>query len=319
MRAWLGRGAAAAQVAADRADLWPAGALAWLTFAGWLPLLLVVARPDPDDLAFVGVSIYTSGSFPANLVTLSAGVVAAFALLCLIAGAAEVALLRSADPDRPASPFGRASLTAFTIILVASLPAVAGCAALLMGVISVAPTEFQSSEIDTPVLLRLAMDLWPLIVLALLALVASQAFGGIALRRAEADDDIPLPSVLGGAIREIAARPLGRLGVAAAALLLDVAVLLLSVALLRVLWAPIGSSLDAGQLAQPETILLLLGFVAIWLGLLLASGALHVAVSAWWALELGRGGRRPTTAAPTSVPDGRERGSPISTDTGGVR
>jgi hypothetical protein len=38
-------------------------------------------------------------------------------------------------------------------------------------------------------------------------------------------------------------------------------------------------------------VLLLLGFVAIWLALLLAAGALHVAVSAFWAMELARGGR----------------------------
>ena len=44
MRAWLRRGAIAAQKAADRSDLWPAGALASLAFLGWVPLMLVVAR-----------------------------------------------------------------------------------------------------------------------------------------------------------------------------------------------------------------------------------------------------------------------------------
>ena len=47
-----------------------------------------------------------------------------------------------------------------------------------------------------------------------------------------------------------------------------------------------------GRLATPETLLLLLGFVAIWLGLLLAAGAVQVAVSAWWAIEQARRGRQ---------------------------
>ena len=62
MGGWLRRALYAAQLAGDRADLWPAGALAWLAFLGWLPFMVVVARPDPNDLAFLGVSIYTSGA-----------------------------------------------------------------------------------------------------------------------------------------------------------------------------------------------------------------------------------------------------------------
>ena len=96
MRGWLRRGLAAAQLAGDRSDLWPAGSLAWLAYLGWLPLLVVLARPDPNDLAFFGVSIYTSSAFPWNLVALAAASVAIFVLLCVIAAAAEVALLRSA-------------------------------------------------------------------------------------------------------------------------------------------------------------------------------------------------------------------------------
>jgi hypothetical protein len=68
--------------------------------------------------------------------------------------------------------------------------------------------------------------------------------------------------------------------------LVDAAVLALQIALLGVLWEPIGVGLRDGRLASPDTLLLLLGFVAIWLGLLLAAGALHAAASAWWTLEL---------------------------------
>ncbi|HET6744763.1 MAG TPA: hypothetical protein VFH90_02825, partial [Candidatus Limnocylindria bacterium] len=55
--------------------------------------------------------------------------------------------------------------------------------------------------------------------------------------------------------------------------------------------APIAMALSDGRVANPSTLLLLLGFVAIWLALLLVAGALHVVVSAWWAMELARGRR----------------------------
>jgi hypothetical protein len=52
------------------------------------------------------------------------------------------------------------------------------------------------------------------------------------------------------------------------------------------LWVPIARSLSAAQLGTPATPLLLVGFVAIWLCLLLASGALHAWTSGWWLTEL---------------------------------
>jgi hypothetical protein len=85
-------------------------------------------------------------------------------------------------------------------------------------------------------------------------------------------------------------RPSG-FAVALSGMLVDAVNVIFSVALLRVLWAPIATRLSDGRLASPDTVLLLLGFVAIWLALLLAAGALHVAVSAFWAMELARGGR----------------------------
>ena len=42
--------------------------------------------------------------------------------------------------------------------------------------------------------------------------------------------------------------------------------------------------------------LLLVGFVAIWLCLVLAGGAVHTFVAAWWSLELGAGKMREPAA-----------------------
>ena len=314
MGGWLRRALYAAQLAGDRADLWPAGALAWLAFLGWLPFMVVVARPDPNDLAFLGVSIYTSGAFPLNLIGLAALAVTVFALLCLLSAMAQVALLRSAAvPDAARPPFARATLTGFTIVVVAAVPAVGALAALLAGVAAVAPDAFTSPDTSTPILVRLGAPLAPFLILFVAALLAGQAFGGSALRVAHELPGAPITTVLGRTGGTLVRRPWGALGVALGGLLLDVLVLVVTIALLSVLWMPIGNALDGGRLATAETLLLLLGFVAIWLGLLLVAGAVHVAVSAWWAIEqarhgreVGRGGLPPVEGAP-----------PIGTGTGG--
>ena len=109
--------------------------------------------------------------------------------------------------------------------------------------------------------------------------------------------------------------PGGPIGVVVGGLLVDLLVLVVvTTALLSVLWMPIGDALATGRLATPETLLLLLGFVAIWLGLLLAAGAVQVAVSAWWAIEQARRGRR---AAGRDLPP-VEDAPPIGTGTGGA-
>jgi hypothetical protein len=314
MRAWLRRGAAAARLAGDRADLWPAGALAWLAYLGWLPLVLVVAEPDPNGLAAIGVSIYTSSAFPGNVVALAVAVVAGFAVLCLLAAVGELALQRAAAPPeggRP--PFARSTLTAFSVMLVSSLPAAVAVGLVLTRLMAVAPGAFQSPDIATPILVRLALDLLPYLVAMLVVLLLVQAFAGVALRRAQAEPGEAVTSVLAATARDLLRRPWSRLGVAGSSLLLDLVAALASFALLRILWAPIGAALDGGRLVTPGTLLLLLGFVAIWLALLLAAGAVHVAISAWWAMEQARGGRGWTMGAGAAA-----RASRVEGDTGGA-
>jgi hypothetical protein len=237
------------------------------------------------------VSLYTSSAFPLNVVGLGLAGIGLFAILCGLAAVAEVALLRAVAQAPPPAPFGRALLSAFTITLVATLPAVVAATALLMGLIGVAPDEFQSPDLGTPVLLRMAARLFPYLVAVALALLIGQAFGGVSIRRADASPERPISATLTSSARWLLRRPWAGLGVAAGAMVLDAVSLLVSYALLRVLWAPIATALGDGRLATPSTLLLLLGFVTIWLALLLVAGALHVAISAWWAIELRRGYR----------------------------
>ena len=291
MTGWFQRGAAAAQLAGDRSDLWPAGAVAWLAYAGWLPLLLVLAEPDPNSLAFLGVSLYGSSLFPLNVVALSAAVVIVFTGLCAVAAGAEAALQRDAAiGEHPATtPFWQAGLTAFTITLAATLPAAVAVTALVAGGILVAPEVFTSPDLDTPLLLRLAGPLLPYLVALALAVLLGQAFGGLSIRRALASPATPLGVTLRSSVHWLVRRP-SSVGVALSGMLVDATTVIFTFALLRVLWAPIATRLADGRLASPDTVLLLLGFVAIWLALLLAAGALHVAISALWAMELAHGG-----------------------------
>jgi hypothetical protein len=290
LRAWLDRGAGAARLAADRADLWPAGALGALVYLGWLPFLLVVAPPNAGDLALFGAAVRGSSAFPANLIALLVAGLAGVVLLCLLAGIAEIALLRMADAgDAHHPPVATAALAVLGIILVSAMPAAVAVAILMLGAVTIVPAVYQAPDFGIPLAVRLVSSLLPFLVVLVLAVLAGQAFGGTALRRAVAPGG-PLPrGALAAGASDLRRRPWGRVGLATIGLLTDLLLVVLSFALLRVLWAPIVVELAAGRVASPETVLLLVGFVAIWLGLLLVAGALHVMISAWWALELARG------------------------------
>jgi hypothetical protein len=288
MRTWLANGLAAFRLAADRADLWLAGGLGWLVYLGWLPLLLtVVPLPDAGDLAYLGASLVLAGAFPANVVALAVAVVGAAWLLMLLAAAAEVAILDGTARLPLSRGAGPAALSALAIVMLASLPTLGAIGALITGMTAVAPGEFQSSQLEVSVLVRILAALWPFVAAFAVLVVAGQAFGALAIRRATLGAAPPLARALGIAGRDLGRHPVRRAATAVLWLLIDAALFVLVLALLRVLWAPIGADLVAGQLLGPSTLLLLVGFMAIWLVLLLATGAVQVARSAWWSLEAG--------------------------------
>lgn len=303
MRAWLLRGAAAARLAADNGELWVPGAVAWLPFAGWLPFwLAVVPFPDQGDLVFFGADLVTSGAWPLNAILLGT-VLAGLALLAsLLAGLGEAALLRltrsltGGGQSRHSLPAEAARIVA--VRLVAIVPAVVAAGLLLVGVAGVAPAEFQSPDIGGSVYARIAGRLAPFAVALLLTAIVGGAFGAVAMRRAVGPRAVPLPEALAAAGRSLARQPLRLTGVAVATLVLTTGYLVTAYLLLRVLWAPIGAALAAGRPAEAGTPLLLVGFMAIWLSLILGGGALHATASAWWSLEIAAGEGRPDEPSP---------------------
>lgn len=285
---WLRHAGGAARVAAHRGDLWLSGALAALAYLGWLPLVVTVAvAPRTSDLTFLGASLFTSELFPINVLLIA--VLAALGVLigCLVAAFAEASLLRGAGLGTPNRSLTREFEAVFGVMLVAVLPAVAVAAALVSGAAAVAPAEFGAPDLGVPLALRMALRLAPLLaVLAILAWLA-QAFGAVAIRKAVGRGALPIGEAVKASLRDLAHHPVRRLGLALTAFIADLLALALAVALLRVPWGPIDAELGRGRLISPTALLLLVGFVAIWLTVMLAFGALHAWISTWWSLEMG--------------------------------
>jgi hypothetical protein len=285
---WLRNAGAAARIAADRGDLWLPGALGSLMYLAWLPLILTVAVPPrTSDLAFLGASLFSSNLFPLNVLLIATLAALGVLIACLLAALAEASLLRGAGLGTPGRSITQELEATFSVMLVAVLPAVAVTAALISGIAAVAPAEFGAPDFGVPLALRIAVRLVPLLVaLALLAWLG-QAVGAVAIRKAVGPGALPVGRAVRAALRDLIEHPVRRLGLALTSILADLLAVALAALLLRVLWAPIAADLEGGQLVSPSALLLLVGFVAIWLAVTLAFGALHAWVSTWWSLELG--------------------------------
>jgi hypothetical protein len=280
-------------MAGERSELWPPGALAWTAYLGWLPLVLAVAPPDVADVAGLAVQLYSSGSYPANVVALAAMTVGAVMLIALLAVAAEVAVTRAirarlGRPAPAASPSG-ATLAGLSVVLLAATPVLVAAAWLALRLVAVGPGVYSAPGAEATVVPRLAMAVLPQLMVVAAATLLAQAVGGTLLRRALPAPPERLSAALRDGLTDLRRAPARYAGIAAAGWLKDGLLLFGSWALLRALWAPIGESLGPGLLTSPQLLLLLVGFVAIWLILLLVGGALHAFISAWWLFEEGEG------------------------------
>jgi len=281
----------AAALAADHAELWVSGGLASVAFLGWLPFLLaVVPIPNPGDLAFFGAGLATSASYPLNIVLLvgSAGLVLVTASILVASG--EAALLRSIDRllgrDLPARSLDDAAARLWIVQLVAALPALVALGATALGIVAVAPGEYQSPDIGGPLLVRIVRDVWPQLAVAVVAAVAGVAFGAAAQRAAAGAPRRSLAVAIAVGARAVVRHPLRRLALAISTLAVFTGWLAATWLLLALLWQPIGRAMAGGHLGEAAMPLLLVGFVAIWLCLVAAGGAVHGWASAWWSLEL---------------------------------
>jgi hypothetical protein len=279
MRHWLTVSAAAASLVAERSSLWLPGALAWMATVGWIALIVGVAAPPTDaELTFLGARIVTSGTWPWNGIAIVVVALGLVTIAIALASVGEAALLRGRRT-------GAADVGAiFVVGLVSVLPLLVATAALGVAFYPIAIGEFNAPEVGGGPLLGTALALAPFLVAMFVAIVLGSTIHAAAIR-ARAQRGAPLTSIAA------APRRLGRAGAGAVAQVLAlvvarVAYLVLAIVLLRVLWGPIERRLaeDGFGLAAVG---LLVGFVAIWLCLILAGGALHAWGSVSWTRLLG--------------------------------
>ena len=278
MRVWMTAAIASARGVADRPELWLPGALAWLVSVGWIPLVLAVGRlPTDAELTFLGARFVTSGAWPWNAVLAGAGLGVVIILGFAVVAAANASLIAMLD--------GRAAAVAvarrlFVTAVLAAVPAVVLLVLLVAVGASMAPGAFNAPEGGGAVL-RILRQLAPLVVAVTVAAVVGAALAALIGRGSGSLREAPQSFVRVGA----AGWAQAGIGIA-----IQVVFLALSALLLGVLWAPIGSELGRGQIGV-ATGLLLVGFVAIWLCLVLAGGALHAWSAITWSRLLGTGAR----------------------------
>lgn len=287
MRAWIRRAASSARIAGERSDLWVPGALASLAFLGWIPFVLaVVPLPDQGDLGFVASQLNEPSGIPVRGLLLGVAVLVMVMVATLLVALGEAALLRGLDAVQPPrGSLARDAVNVWAVELGGMLPFVVTLILLAMAVAAAAPGEYQSPDAGSPFAMRVLADVWPWVALAILSALIGQAFGAVASRRVLRE---PISGALRGAARELVRRPAALVVTALATLGLYLAMLAASALLLHLLWAPIARSLSIARFGTPATPFLLVGFVSIWLCLLLASGALHAWTSGWWSAELNR-------------------------------
>ena len=281
MRRWLTATAPAASEVADRSSLWLPGALGWMVTVGWLALVLGVAQPPTiAELTFLGAGIFTSGAWPWN------GVAIWPAPWCSAWRSRWPRWRRrscSAAAAQPCADVRRRSSSASS----------ASCRCSWRPWRSssrspVAPGEINAPETDGAPLLRMLVALGPFAR-------RDARGGGGRRRRPRRRHPVGRRAATVRGARCGRARELGRAGTAAIAQVLALLVarigyLVLAAILLRVLWAPIDARL-AEEGFGLAVILLLVGFVAIWLCLVLAGGALHAWGSVSWTRILDARGR----------------------------
>ena len=185
MRRWAQAAVGAAGHVTDRPFLWVAGGLAWVATVGWLVLLIGVARPPSiAELTFLGASVFTSGAWPWNLVAIALGAGLLVTIGFALAAGAEVALLRgtratTADAART-----------FVLAVICAVPALAAVGTLAFAAAAIGPAEFNSPQDGGGPLVRMALRLLPIIVVAVVLAVAGAAVHAAGIRHAVADDSI---------------------------------------------------------------------------------------------------------------------------------
>jgi hypothetical protein len=290
MERWLAAAGNAARLVSAFPALWLPAALAWLATVGWISIVAGVAQlPSEGELTVFGAGFYTSGAWPWNAVAVGAAVMGAVMLAFGLAAIGESALLAALRGDRRNRP---SAIDIIAVSVVTAGPTLFAILASITAAAIVAPGEFTAPETGAGPVLRIVARLAPfLIATAALASVGA-ALHAAAVRLIGHAGREPL-AALRDAPRALGASGAGAAWHLAAQPAVRSVYLLLATVLVRVLWAPIGPRLAGGGF-DVAVAPLLVGFVAIWLIIVLGGGAVHAWGSATWSGLLdarARGGR----------------------------
>ncbi len=277
-RAWPSAAGASARLVSERPELWLPGGLAWLASVGWLPFVVAVVRPPTAaEMTFLGARLVTAGAWPWNAVAI---VVAALLLVVVAATAAAAgnAVLIALVERRPASPADVPRL--LTVTVLSSIPAAIAVVLVVIATAGVVMREFNAPDPAGGPVLGTVLAVAPFLVVLGASLAVGAVLSAIAARLV-----IGRGTPIRSAVRQAPGLAVRR--APAAHGLVSVLTQLLFVAfaaiLLTVLWEPIGEALVSRGGFDVPTGLLLVGFVAIWLCLVLAGGALHAWSAATWS------------------------------------
>jgi hypothetical protein len=299
MERWLAAAGNAARLVSAWPALWLPGALAWLATVGWISLVAGVAQvPSEGELTVFGAGFYTSGAWPWNAMAVGAAAMGAVMLAFGLAAIGESALLGLLRGDPLTRPH---AIDVVAVSVVTAGPTLLAILASITAAAIVAPGEFTAPATGAGPVLRIVARLAPfLIAIAALAALGA-AVHAAAVRLLGRAGREPL-----AALRD-APRALGSPGAAAAwqlaaHLAVRIVFLVVATVLVRVLWAPIGVRLGGGGF-DVAVALLLVGFVAIWLVIVLGGGAVHAWGSATWSglLDARAGEGRPDRHEETPI------------------
>jgi hypothetical protein len=299
----------AALVAVSHPRLWAIGLAGFLARGGVIPFLLpIVALPSVIGVTtFVGPNAVTGAGLSPRFIAIAvatAGGSAAWLILGTIVGSlADLALVREvarAD-DEPARGGSVARLVCirFAVLLPLGLVVAWGAARL----VAAGYRELTlPGDLARPFFLRVLAAVPDVVVLLLVAWLAAELVGAVAVRLAIVEDR-SFARAIGGALRSIVRRPLGSLGVLAATLAGSLIVVGPGLVTASIAWDGLRRAL-LGNGSAPAALLAVGLFVATWTaGLVLAGVAAAWRSVAWSALVVRN--LRATGSAVTGARAGR--------------
>jgi hypothetical protein len=278
-----------------RPSTWAVALLGFLVRGGWLVVVApIVVVPTPVGLANVIAPLLEDAAFGRRTGELVLVSVAALGLIVavllgggLVAAVVETDGIRQiADEERIGWRPGRVGLRILAVRLVAHVPFVFAAAYAAARLIAVSYRELTvPSEVSAPLAWRILAGAPEAVALVLGTWLIGEMLGALAARRIVLEGERARPA-LRFAIRRLRRRPVRTLGFGLATTLVLAVVLAVTGLAAGATWGALGAALSIGD-ASFATTLLLVGFVALFVGGLVLIALTSAWRAAVWTLDVG--------------------------------